>query len=147
MNLLIYVAAASLGIQTGWERLPEPEEGMEYIIQLDPASLEALRDGQVIRSDIPSAAGEIRSYRILVGKDKLKRENPPLKLAPPPLPVEKPAASKPAAPKPDTQPNPETPTKPWLPLMLTLLALFASIGANVFLGWIAWGLRKRCQSE
>jgi hypothetical protein len=29
-------------------------------------------------------------------------------------------------------------TKPWLPLTLTLLALFASLGGNVFLGWIAW---------
>ncbi len=30
------------------------------------------------------------------------------------------------------------PTKPWLPFTLALLALFASLGGNVFLGWIAW---------
>jgi hypothetical protein len=137
-TLLIYVATATLGIQTGWERLPEG--GMEYVIQLDAAALNALRDGQAIQSDIPSAAGEIRSYRIYMGNAKPQRQDPPLKLAPPLPPAEKPAASKPVT------PLPETPTKPWLPFMLTLLTLFASIGANVFLGWIVWGLRKRSQN-
>lgn len=28
--------------------------------------------------------------------------------------------------------------KPWTPLVLTTLALFASIGANAYLGWLAW---------
>ena len=31
-----------------------------------------------------------------------------------------------------------SPTKPWLPFTLALLTLFASLGGNVFLGWIAW---------
>ncbi|HTU24428.1 MAG TPA: hypothetical protein VMF30_03450 [Pirellulales bacterium] len=28
--------------------------------------------------------------------------------------------------------------KPWLPLTVALLTLFASLGGNVFLGWVAW---------
>ena len=28
--------------------------------------------------------------------------------------------------------------EPWLPLILTTLMLFASLGTNVFLGWLAW---------
>jgi len=36
-----------------------------------------------------------------------------------------------------------TERKPWWPLMLTLLGLFASGGFNVYLGWIAWDLYTR----
>ena len=35
------------------------------------------------------------------------------------------------------------PSKPWLPLWLTAVALFASLGANVYLGWIAVDVRRR----
>ena len=125
-TMLVYVAAATLGFQVGWQRLPEG--GMQYIIQLDPQTLDALRDGQPIQSDIPSDAGEIRSYRIVMGAGMSK---PPREAPPPPAPV---------------TPAPVEPAKPWLPLTLTLLGLFASLGANAFLGWIAWGFRRRCQS-
>ena len=92
-----------------------------------------------------------------MGTGRLRRDPPPLKLLPPKA-LEKPT---PAPPKAIEQPPPiplkaaektapepihSEPAKPWLPLMLTLLALFASIGANIFLGWIAWGLRRRCQN-
>lgn len=45
--------------------------------------------------------------------------------------------------------KPKTPTaasKPWLPLVLTVLLLFASVGLNAYLGWIAWGFYQRMQS-
>lgn len=35
------------------------------------------------------------------------------------------------------------PPKPWLPLMGALLALFASLGANVYLAWIHQGVRMK----
>jgi hypothetical protein len=35
--------------------------------------------------------------------------------------------------------------KPWTPLVVTLLGLFASLGANVFLGWMALDFRSRYQ--
>ncbi len=111
--VLVYVAAATLGFQVGWQRLPEG--GMEYIIQLDQTSLDALRDGQPIQSDVLAKAGQIRSYRIQFGTGELKQETP-------------------------------SETEPWLPMMLTLLGLFASVGANIFLGWVVLGLRRRCKA-
>jgi hypothetical protein len=45
----------------------------------------------------------------------------------------------------DQQPQEEEgePDKPWLPLTLILFGLFASLGGNVFLGWITWDTRSR----
>ena len=74
-TLAIWVATAVVGIDVGWQRLPEG--GMQYIIQLDPHTLESLRGGEAIESDIPPSAGEVRSYRIIVGKERLPRETPP----------------------------------------------------------------------
>jgi hypothetical protein len=127
--LLICVAAASLGIQVGWERLPEG--GMEYVIELNAASIEALRDGQTLESAIPADAGEIRAFRIVSGPGRPKRETP---LPKPAAPVAKTAAV-----------EPPRAAQSSLPLTLTILGLFASLGTNVFLGWIAWGFRRRCQ--
>lgn len=39
--------------------------------------------------------------------------------------------------------EPEKPGKPWLPLTFTLFGLFASLGANVYLVWIAYDVRRR----
>jgi hypothetical protein len=180
--LMICLATATMGIDVGWQRLPEG--GMEYIIQLDPQTLETLRAGQVIQSDIPPNAGEIRSYRIVVGAKKLPRETPPPVASPipklmepkpiepnearltapyalPPNPGVKRLAEQPAhfmeppstaaaakpQPKPTSETQSEQPQKPWLPLTFTLLGLFASLGANVFLGWIAWESRQRYRAK
>ena len=145
-SLLVYVAAASLGIiQYGWQ--PLPEGGMEYIIQLDSHALDALRDGQPLQSDIPAAAGEIRSYRIVMGTGTPTRRNPPPRPAAiPPISVKPTPAALPAPPVKATPTVPDAPAKPWLPLTFTLLGFFASLVANLFLGWIAWGFRRRCQN-
>ena len=73
--LLICVATATLGFQVGWERLPDG--GMEYVIQLDAAAIEALRDGRSLHSAIPADAGEIRAYRIVMGTGRPRRERRP----------------------------------------------------------------------
>jgi hypothetical protein len=143
--LLVCVAAATLGFDVGWERLPDG--GMEYIIQLDAARLDALRSGQPIGSDIPAAAGEIRAFRIVMGPGKPKREIPLPKPAPALPAAVKPVQAEPASPP--AKPAPvETPPPPQssIPLTMTILGLFASLGANVFLAWIAWGFRRRCQN-
>ncbi len=36
--------------------------------------------------------------------------------------------------------------KPWMPLVLTSFALFASLAANMYLGWIAVGIYRRYRS-
>lgn len=165
--LLISIAVASLGVDFGWKRLPDG--GSEYIIQLDQQTLDALRDGQPIHSDVKSGAGEVRSFKIIVGNDLLAQEPPLEKPAPPmvvnqsPNPLLTDPNVKPIAtnlPQPEkTSPadEPEPPTepetvakqaeKPWLALMLTVIGLFASLGTNVYLGWISWGLRRRRRAE
>jgi hypothetical protein len=144
-SLLICVVAATMGWRYGYERLPDG--GMEYIIQLDAASVESLRDGQPIKSNIPSDIGEVRSFRVVMGTGWPRRDPPPAKL-PPAKTVEMPPLTPPkAAEKPDAAPTPDVkPAEPRMPWVLLLLALFASIGGNLFLGWIAWGLRRRCQT-
>ena len=158
-TIMVCLAAAMLGVDVGWQRLPDG--GMEYIIQIEPQTLEALRAGEAIRSDVPAEAGDIRSYRIEVGsKKKLTRDKPaaPQRLAPDPAvkplrgqpatfvepngasPAEKPPAQAPAA------VSPEQPAKPWLALTFALFGLFASLGGNFYLGWIAWDMRKRCET-
>lgn len=36
----------------------------------------------------------------------------------------------------------ESPARPWLPLVAALLALFLSLGVNLYLGWVAWDARR-----
>jgi len=79
--LVLFVATAALGIDVGWQRLPEG--GMQYIIQIEPQALESLRSGAEFGSDIPPKAGEIRSFRIFMGKKTLPRDEPPPKLSEP----------------------------------------------------------------
>jgi len=152
--LLVSIAVATLGVDYGWRRLPDG--GTEYIIQLDRLSLDALRDGQPILSDVPPAAGEVRSYRIVVGDEVLPRDTPTKKPPQPlaPDPTIKPLAGRQTSyvqpddkPPPATKAAPEQSAKPWLPFTLTLIGLFASLGANVYLGWISWGLRQRRRAE
>jgi hypothetical protein len=142
--LLICIAMASTGWQTGYERLPEG--GMEYVIQLDSMAIDSLQRGQPLSSYVPADIGQIRSFRVVMGTGKPRRDAPwPI----PPLTKPTKAVEKSETPKPVDKPTPsqpEAPAKPWFPLTLALLALFASIGANVFLGWIVCGLRKRCQN-
>ena len=164
----------TLGVDYGWTRLPDG--GSVYTIQLNRQTLDALRDGQPIESDVMPEAGAVRSFRIVVGDEKLAREKPPEKPAapsvvagPPHLPPNpllsnptvkpltasqatyaqterKPPTEEPT-PAPASKAAPDQPAKPWLPFTLTVMGLFASLGANVYLGWISWGLRKRCRRE
>jgi hypothetical protein len=142
---------------------------MEYIIQLDPQTLDALRAGSPIQSDLhPDAGKDVRSYRIIVGNAMLPREIPPIPTPkkpspetntgkepqPPqklsPNPAQKPMPGQAAVfeepeskPSPAAKTEPAEPSKPWLVLTLTLFGLFASIGANIYLGWIAWESRRK----
>lgn len=77
--LLVCMAVATLGIDCGWRRLPEG--GLEYIIQIEPQTLDAIRAGQPIHSDIASNLSDIRSYCIMVGTKPLPRDPLPEKTA------------------------------------------------------------------
>jgi hypothetical protein len=170
----LLIAAAAFGSDVGWR--PLPEGGTEYIIQLGPHELDALRRGRPVESDIPRSAGEVRAYRIIFGTAMLPREAPPPRSAyraeagsrptygsPASLakPQEKARTAAPAArvaaagssgsaattagqANRGGRPSAE-PAKPWLWLSVTLLGLFASLGSNVYLGWIALDLWRRCR--
>lgn len=150
--LAVYLVAATLGIEVGWQRTPEG--GMEYIIQLDPQTLDSLKSGQTFESDVPPAAGNFRSFRIVLGNEKLPRETPPAD--PPhmlrpdpdikPFVAEQPAVFVAPPVEPLTKSHeangPEQPAKPWLPLAAVSLALFASLGGNLYLGLIVRDMRR-----
>ncbi len=77
------LAATTLGLDVGWQ--PLPDGGFEYIIQIDQETLESLKNGQDLRSEIPPMLRGVRSYRITVGNATLPREGePPLPVVPGP---------------------------------------------------------------
>jgi hypothetical protein len=181
IRLSLLIATAAFGSDVGWQ--PLPEGGTEYIIQLGPHELDALRRGRPFESDVPRSAGEVRAYRIVVGTAILPHEAPPPRSAyraepgrrwtdvwPAPLaePEDKARAGQPAprgaglsgnagstvgqanrdthAGRESRQVSSAEPAaKPWLWLTVTLMGLFASLGSNLFLGWIALDLRRRCR--
>ena len=75
MNLTTWMlAAAVLGVDVGWQ--PLPGGGMEYIIQIEPELLDALRRGEVVVSQVPPQVKDVRQYRIVVGRGRLPRITP-----------------------------------------------------------------------
>jgi hypothetical protein len=189
---VLCLSAVIVGINVGWQ--PLQEGGMEYIIQLDPQSLEALKSGEPIRSDVLPGAGDVRSYKIILGTEKPPRICPPATSAQAwsaktadreaahssklpestipdrkspfprtlmPDPAQKPltassaaynvpadgSAKSEAGPQNQSQAKKEEPAKPWMPLILVSLGLFASLGGNVYLTWIFADLRRRCRAS
>jgi len=178
---IVYLAAVVLGVDVGWQ--PRPEGGVEYLIQIEPHLLDALKSGEAIQSEIPPDVKNVRSYRISVGTGSLPREVPTVEQIQPPDPFvipprphgvdsgtppqtlppettgspirEKPAdhtdvtgAAPPAEASPSDKPATDqapasSSTRPWTPLTLSLLALFASLGGNAYLFWVARDARNR----
>ncbi len=69
-------ADAPANVEVGWR--PLPGGGMQYLIQLDPATVEILlRTGQAIDSYIPPQVKDVRGFQIGVGTGKLPRIDPP----------------------------------------------------------------------
>jgi hypothetical protein len=185
---VLWISTVIIGVNVGWQ--PLPEGGMEYIIQLDPQTLEALKAGEPILSDIHPNAGDVRSYKIVLGTDTLPRISPPAKTIEPssakttehtqgrssnlpensttgqPTPFPRTLSADPtgkpltarstafvepagnstksdATPQNQSEEKKEEPAKPWMPLILVSLGLFASLGGNVYLTWIFADLRRR----
>ena len=79
-GIAICLASLVLGIDVGWQ--PLPGGGMEYIIQIEPGTLDALRPGEAIESQIPPEVRDVRAYRIVVGNQKLPTKLPEKKKEP-----------------------------------------------------------------
>lgn len=70
---IVLWTAALVGIDVGWQPLDSGE--LEYIIQIEPETLHALRDGSEIVSRVPPDLARVRSYRIRVGHGELPHQN------------------------------------------------------------------------
>jgi hypothetical protein len=217
------VTAMLLGIDFGYR--PRSEGGVEYLIQIEPQTLESLKNGAPLESAIPPQVRDVRAYRITVGTGPLphvlppppaeKREKPrpaemehrhhdeapsPNRLTentpgesfphsrsdihshhsdePPPSPSWPgihPGSVNPSPPRtflqdPSGRPIPEqsasfiqsgssttgpssagpqggvpeqTPSKPWIPLVLSVVLLSASVTCNGYLLWLLYEGRQR----
>ena len=71
----VLVAAAALGIEVGWE--PLPQGGHEYTIQIEPQLLDVLKKGEeeIVCEVHPHL--NVRRYRITIGSGKLARHAGP----------------------------------------------------------------------
>ncbi|MFI4875861.1 MAG: hypothetical protein ACIALR_11005 [Blastopirellula sp. JB062] len=75
----ILVATAAVGIDTGWRPAKDDPQGVEYIIQIEPALFQRLQDGEtsiegVLPPDMP--VENIRCFRVQIGEEELPRVTP-----------------------------------------------------------------------
>ncbi len=162
-NALVIIVAV-YGVDVGWQ--PTGDGQLEYIIQVEPQLLEAMREGQAITSEILPEVRGVRRFRIVVGNDELPRigQTPDAAHVPLPFPSEAESTSirqatgqeeKSSSESGEAQSADETDLveraapeataapKPWVTLTLTLLGLFASLGGNIYFLWITWDTRRR----
>ncbi len=110
--VLIATATAAVGIEVGWE--PLPDGGHEYSIQLEPELCDVLRRGtDEITSEVPPQIN-VRRYRMFVGTGKLPKIDGPAQAPgapefPPEPPAHKPATSAPATGQLEHPDNPASP--------------------------------------
>ncbi len=165
----IVLAAALYGVDVGWQRTDDGD--LEYIIQIEPQLIEAMRDGEAITSEILPELRGVRRYRIVVGNDELPRTELPAveeeaveeepEAAQTPLPFEpdsetesiQQAAGEEVEPSADDVVSSSEPEAAQSSItaavaepkawILTLLCLFASIGGNAYFLWLTFDTRKR----
>ncbi|MEK6236525.1 MAG: hypothetical protein N2C14_17600, partial [Planctomycetales bacterium] len=169
MNLAtIAVLTTLIGVDYGYQ--PADGGGLEYLIQIEPELLDSLQAGELIEviaaSHVPPGLTAIRRFRVTVGDRALPKipetvtvpalkpaigEDEPLRSTTrrpvqPPIAVQSQEGS-------ETAKNDVVANRPLLPddsanssstsFALALMALFTSLGANAFLGWVVLGQRRR----
>ncbi len=160
-HLAAVLAACVLGIDVGWQ--PLPDGGVEYIIQIPPQTFEVLKPGEAVQSRVPSEVKDIRQCRVVIGRGTLPRQLPAQTVAQSATPVFSHSTAKQSADKvgaavklpldseaqsPEQSEELQTgrSAAPGWPTIAALVALFASLGANVYLGWLTWDLHHRCRA-
>ena len=63
---------AMIGVDYGWQA--QSDGSLEYIIQLEPETVNALMSGETISSEIPSDVYGVRKFRIQVGNEALPQD-------------------------------------------------------------------------
>ncbi|PHS12525.1 MAG: hypothetical protein COA78_08170 [Blastopirellula sp.] len=67
----LLLTSATLGVDFGWE--PDNKGGIEYIIQIEPESLELLKQGQPIRMQLPPNLERVQCFRVQFGTGDIPR--------------------------------------------------------------------------
>src|SRR4051812_45635542 len=67
-----FIVAAAIGVDFGWQQTDDGE--LEYIIQISPEQIEALKEGEDISSFIPPAAAKVTCFKVQVGTGRLPHE-------------------------------------------------------------------------
>ncbi len=111
MTGALLLAAAVVGVDYGWQ--PRPDGGFEYIIQLEPEALDALRAGQDIRSEVPPFLRSVSAYRLTTGRGTLPRVGTPVLPQGAPTPHPEVADRAPRAPQTFVEPDESSVPTPW----------------------------------
>src|SRR5690606_15773428 len=77
MTTYAAVALAALwSVTFGYEPSADADEGYDYIVQVEPAALEALQHGEVpeIEANLPPEVNPVRRVRIVVGNQPLPKK-------------------------------------------------------------------------
>jgi hypothetical protein len=81
-GVALLMATAVLGVDYGWQ--PTTDGQLEYIIQMEPVTLVALRGGQELISQVDPYVQGVRRFRIRVGAEMVpRRGTPPRQTSPP----------------------------------------------------------------
>ncbi|MGY8768007.1 MAG: hypothetical protein ACKVH8_06165 [Pirellulales bacterium] len=70
----LLLTSATLGVDFGWE--PDNKGGVEYIIQIEPESLEMLKAGQPISMQLPPNLERVQCFRVQIGSGAIPRVVP-----------------------------------------------------------------------
>ena len=73
--IALLLATTVLGVDYGWQ--PAADGQLEYIVQIEPVTLIALRDGRDVISNIDPDMRNLRRFRLRVGTDVLPRSGSP----------------------------------------------------------------------
>lgn len=71
-GLAIMLISATLGVDYGWQTTNDGQ--LEYLIQIEPALVRSIENGEAIVSELPPEVRSIRRFRITVGRQALPRD-------------------------------------------------------------------------
>jgi hypothetical protein len=174
MSTWLLFSLAATGIDAGWQ--PLESGGMEYIVQVEPELIETfeksgyeselppeVRDLRRIRISVGSEELPREGFKAVqppkepvsenkTDGDTARPELGPLLPDPRAKRLEQTVsyneheAHRPPDPVAAETNAEKSADRPWLPLIATLVALFTSLGGNVYLGWLLGESRSRCRT-
>lgn len=138
---LLLAGLLATGIETAY--VPTEEGSGEYLVRIEP-DLVRNANPYTFTSDVPAHARNVRQVKIYVADtwpSAVERSIVEAEKRPRAAPVA--AVAPTAARLVDPEPAPSVTDKPWGWLIGSLIALFLSLGLNVFLGLLLAQMRQR----